>query len=88
MTLPTSADPGEAVQSLQAAYLELKRHTHTEPYSLAVKWIDSLIVAQQAHMASCNPARLEAAQIRLKQLIALRNALAAPGGASTGHVFD
>ena len=52
------------------------------------QWLDALIVAQQSHMTTCNAARLEAAQIRVKQLMALRNALAAPGGASTGHCFD
>lgn len=88
MTLPVSADPGTACQNAQAAYLELKRQSHTEPFSMTVKWLDALIVAQQSHMTTCNPARLEAAQIRVKQLMALRNALAAPGGASTGHCFD
>ena len=88
MSQPISSDAGAAVQALQAAYLDLKAQAHTEPYSLTVKWLDRLIVAQQAHMTNCNPSRLEAAQIRVKQLIALRNALAAPGGASTGHTFD
>lgn len=88
MSLPISADAGTACQVAQAAYLELKRQSHTEQYSITVKWLDSLIVAQQAHMTSCSPAKLEAAQVRAKQLIALRQALAAPGGASIGHVFD
>ena len=88
MTLPVSADPGTACQNAQAAYLELKRQSHTEPFAMTVKWLDALIVAQQSHMTTCNAARLEAAQIRVKQLMALRNALAAPGGASTGHCFD
>lgn len=88
MTLPISVSPGDAVQDLQAAYLELKAQAHTETYRLCVKWIDALIVAQQSHMATCNPSRLEVAQTRLKQLVAQRNALAAPGGASTGHSFD
>ena len=88
MSLPTSADAGIAREALNEAYSELRRHYHTEPYGQVVKWLDALIVAQQAHMTSCNPARLEAAQIRVKHLVGLRNALAAPGGASTGHAFD
>ena len=88
MTLPVSVDPGTACQNAQAAYLELKRQSHSEPFAMTVKWLDALIVAQQSHMTTCNAARLEAAQTRIKQLIALRNALGAPGGASTGHVFD
>lgn len=88
MTLPISADTGNACQEAQAAYLALKAQAHTEPYSLTVKWLDALIVAQQAHMTSCNAAKLEAAQVRVRQLVALRQALAAPGGASIGHAFD
>ena len=86
--IPISADTAEASKALYAAYTELKRNENTEPYGLAVKWIECLIVSQQAHMADCNPAKLEASQIRLKQLLALRKALAAPGGAFTGHMFD
>ena len=88
MTLPVSVDPGTACQNAQAAYLELKRQSHTEPFAMTVKWLDALITAQQAHMTSCHPDKLPACQTRIKQLIALRNALAAPGGASTGHCFD
>jgi len=88
VTLPISAEAGAANQALSAAYLELKALSGTEPYKLAVQWLRALIVAQQSHMATCNPARLEAAQVRTKLLVALHQSLAAPGGASTGHVFD
>ena len=88
MTLPISAEAGEANKALAAAYLKLKAMSGTEPYKLTVAWIEALIVAQQAHMATCNPARLEAAQTRVKQLVSLHHALAAPGGASTGHAYD
>ena len=88
MSIPVSADPGTACQNAQAAYLELKLHANTDAFAATVAWFDALISAQQAHMTSCHPDKLPACQTRLKQLIALRNALGAPGGASTGHVFD
>ena len=53
-----------------------------------MKWLDSLIIAQQAHMTSCNPAKLETAQGRVKLLITLRNAMVEPGGAWNGHMCD
>lgn len=87
-TVPVSADGGASNARLGAAYLEVKLYANTHAYDATVKWFDALITAQQAYMTTCNAARLEAAQIRVKQLMALRNALAAPGGASTGHCFD
>lgn len=88
MTLPISCDSSDARDRLNVAYAELRRHIHTEPYSLAVKWLDALIIAQQAHMTSCNPAKLETAQGRVKLLITLRNAMVEPGGAWNGHMCD
>ena len=88
MSLPISADAGTARNALNEAYTELRRHYHTEPYGQAVKWLDALIVAQQAHMTSCNPAKLEAAQGRVKILVTLRNAMVEPGGAWNGHMCD
>ena len=86
--LPVSADSNAANMRLSGAYLEVKLHANTDAYAATVNWFDALISAQQAHMTSCHPDKLPACQTRLKQLIALRNALGAPGGASTGHVFD
>lgn len=86
--LPVSADGSAANLRLSGAYLEVKLHANTDAFAATVSWFDALISAQQAHMATCNPDKLPASQTRLKQLIALRNALGAPGGASTGHVFD
>lgn len=64
MTLPISCDASDARDQLNVAYGELRR-TCTPSRSLAVKWLDSLIIAQQAHMTSCNPAKLETAQGRV-----------------------
>lgn len=85
MTLPISADAMAARDALMAAYSDLRAQCHTETYALVVKWLDGLLVAQQAHMTDCNPARLEAAQTRVKHLISLRRALVDPGGAFTGY---
>ena len=87
-TVPVSADGGASNARLGAAYLEVKLYANTHAYDATVKWFDALITAQQAHMTSCHPDKLPACQTRIKQLIALRNALGAPGGASTGHCFD
>ena len=86
--LPISADGSAANLRLSGAYHEVKLHANTDAFAATVSWFDALISAQQAHMATCHPDKLPACQTRLKQLIALRNALGAPGGASTGHVFD
>ena len=86
--LPISADGSAANLRLSGAYLEVKLHANTDAFGATVSWFDALISAQQAHMATCHPDKLPACQTRLKQLIALRNALGATGGASTGHVFD
>jgi hypothetical protein len=81
-------DANRAHQETSAAYLELKAHAKSPQYEAAVKWIDALLVQAHAYMADCAPANLPAAQIRLKQLRAMRSALVDPGGASTGFVFD
>lgn len=73
---------------LFASSRRVRSHANTDAFAATVGWFDALISAQQAHMTSCHPDKLPACQTRLKQLIALRNALGAPGGASTGHVFD
>ena len=86
--LPISADGSATYLRLSGAYLEVKLHAKTEAFAATVDWFDALISAQQAHMTSCHPEKLASSQTRLKQLIALRHALGAPGGASTGHVFD
>lgn len=85
---PISTDGSATYLRLSGAYLEVKLHANTEAFAATVEWLDALILAQQAHMTACNPDKLATSQTRLKQLIALRHALGAPGGASTGHVFD
>lgn len=88
MKLPASANPSDAHAALGAAHSALREKCHTDAYPLAIEWIKSLIDAQQAHMTGCRPDRLEAAQIRLKMLMAMHRALAETGSASNGHAFD
>ena len=88
MTLPVSADPSAAIRDLSESYTALRAKFSSEAYPLVVAWVESLIQAQQAHMTSCGPGRLEAAQTRLKLLMSMHRALSDPGGAFTGHVLD
>lgn len=81
-------DAGRAHRDAAQAYAEFRAHAHSQQYGACVKWIDSLLVQQQATMVDCGKDKLADAQVRLKQLRALRSALVDPGGASTGHVFD
>lgn len=80
-------DAEAARRDASAAASDLRQHRASEPYKRAVAWLDALIAQNQAHMTNCAPDKLADQQTRLKQLIALRDALAAPGGATTGFVF-
>lgn len=81
-------DSGLAHAQTTAAYLAVREYAKTEPYVATVRWLEALIDQQLSHMASCGRDRLADAQVRLKQLMALRSALADPGGAFTGHQLD
>lgn len=81
-------DSGLIHQATAAAHASVREHRNTQGYNDVAAWIEALIVQQQAHMVLCARERLGDAQVRLKQLIALRAALVEPGGAATGHVFD
>lgn len=70
------------------AALRAPHHAKTDTFAAFVAWINALVSAQQAYMTSCGRDKLADAQVRLKQLIALRSALVDPGGATTGHQFD
>ena len=81
-------DGGQAHQYAARASAVLRTHAATPVFADLVAWIEALIVQQQTHMVLCARERLGDAQVRLKQLMALRAALVEPGGAVTGHVFD
>lgn len=84
-----NTDAGRAHEAGAEAYAELRIHKDTQPYRAIVAWLDALATQQQIWMTTCAPDRLPAAQIRLKQLIAQRDALVRPIEAgNTGHVFD
>lgn len=81
-------DASAAHNGLMAAYTSLRQHYKSDAYAAVVAWIDGLICAQQAYMATCGRDKLGDAQVRLKQLAAQRSALVDPGGATTGYQFD
>lgn len=80
-------DANKAMTEAQEAFNELRQYKSTEQYRKMVDWIESLIVQQQVQMLNCGADKLEASQIRLKQLVMLRSALVDAGGAFTGFVF-
>lgn len=82
-------DTGCAHSEAEEAYVALREHCSGSSYQAVVTWIEALAVQQQAEMASCKPEKLVNAQVRLRQLVALRDALTAPADrAGTGHVCD
>lgn len=90
MTRPNT-DLGAALDSLNEAYDAIREITGTEAYGRVRRWIDAVAAAQQAGMVTHkDPARLMAAQIRLQQLVALREALSELEGAhhQTGFLTD
>jgi hypothetical protein len=70
------------------AYSDMRVHHGTEAYKLVAEWLDSLICQNQISMTSCGKDKLSDAQVRIKQLMALRSAMVDPGGAYTGYTFD
>lgn len=85
---PMSADPNQAGDVTRAAYALVKLYDKTDAYGAVVQWIDALITQQQAAFVTLPADKLPGAQKRLKQLIAMRDALCAPGGAFTGFLTD
>lgn len=79
-------DVGAALAQLNAAHAALRDQASTHGYKLVVQWIDALVAAQQAGMARirCRD-RLYSAQLRLQQLLAMRDALRADPGAHVGN---
>lgn len=82
-----ATDTNAGHKDTAVAHAEIRSHRHTEPYRALIDWLDALIAQVQAAMVACNRDKLADHQIRLQQLIALRDALVAPGGASTGFIF-
>lgn len=81
-------DANQAMKDTAEAYNAVRRAYRTEQYQDVINWFDALIAQTQTGMLSCAPAKLVDTQVRIKQLIALRAALADPGGATTGYTFD
>ena len=83
-----NTDAGATYAAAQSAYADLCGHRDSHAYRAVLDWIEALGVQQQALMATCPRDKLADVQTRLRQLVALRDALAAPGDGGTGHVFD
>ena len=79
-------DVTEAGKAAADAHAELKKHRHSEPYRLTVDWLDALAAQHQAQAVTMQSEKLAENQVRIRHLIALRDALVAQTGA-TGFVF-
>lgn len=79
-------DVTEAGKAAADAHAELTKHRHSEPYRLTVDWLDALAAQHQAQAVTMQPEKLAENQVRIRHLIALRDALVAQTG-STGFVF-
>lgn len=79
-------DIGAALTQLNAAHAALLDQAGSQCYRLTAQWIDALVAVQQAGMTSirCRD-RLYSAQLRLQQLLAMRDALRADPGSHVGN---
>lgn len=86
-----NADLGAALAELNAAHAALRDHKSVQAYRLLTDWIDAVAAAQQAAMTAIRTAdRLQIAQTRLQQLLALRDALSKDEctQSGTGYLAD
>ena len=81
-------DANAAMKNTMDTYTEVRQYMGSEQYKRTVEWIESIIIQNQIAMTSCAASKLPDVQVRIKQLVALREALANMGGASTGYTFD
>lgn len=76
----------EVNAELNTAFDELRRLSGTREFERMVAWLDRLVERYRVHMDTCAPEDLPLAQVRLRQVLALYDALTLPGGAHTGFV--
>ena len=79
-------DPNAAHQETTIAFMRLRELYDTEQYSFIVDWLNAVAAEQQAQMIECNKDRLIEAQVRLKQLVALRDSLVSKSPQGTGFI--
>ena len=81
-------DAGAAMRETMDAYSNMRVHMKSPQYKAMVEWLEALLVQHQISMTTCGKDKLADAQVRIKQLMALRASMVEPGGASTGYTFD
>ena len=81
-------DANAAMRETMDAYSDMRLHSGSVQYKAVVDWINALLVQHQINMTNCGKDKLADAQVRIKQLMALRASMVDPGGASTGYTFD
>lgn len=81
-------DSGATHNAAVAAHREALEHRHSKAFAAISDWLAALATQQHADMIQCPPDKLPAAQIRLRQLLALHDALTRTEMAGTGHVCD
>jgi hypothetical protein len=80
-------DPQAASVACEAKLVTVREFKGTECYVAFGDWLDALIVQHQVQMLECAPDRMPAVRTRIKQIVALRDALSAETW-STGYIFD
>ena len=80
-------DPVEAGKAVAEAHADLQKQRHADTYRCVVVWLDALTAQHQAHAVTLPAERLADNQLRIRHLIALREALASTQCNNTGFVF-
>lgn len=86
MSNALNVDDGAAHSALFAAHADLLVHAESIAYRSVLDWIEALAARQQAAMTSCPRDKLGDAQVRLQQILAMRDALRSPDSSGTGFV--
>jgi hypothetical protein len=81
-------DASKAHSDTDKAFLDLRGLYGSDQYRMFADWIEALAAQQQTTMATCRAEHLPAAQTRLKQLMAMLNALVEDKPLGNGHQFD
>lgn len=81
-------DEGVAHSALARVHADLAVHRESIAFRAARDWLDALAARQQAAMTSCPREKLADAQVRLKQILAIRAAMHESQQGGTGFVCD
>lgn len=76
--LQPNTDAGQAHSVAGRAHRAMRSQDQTPAMQAVAEWINALCAYEQASQLTCNPDELYERQIRLRQLVALRDAVMKP----------